>query len=158
MEANKHDHQRTAVPDQAMVTDPVCGMRVQVDAPLKLAHGGRPIASAATAAWSASRPTRHSISNRRPPTLRPPDPPTTAPQRPIAAATPGKRMTHRTRRLPPTRALPSSQGPDVREPAPGACPFCGVALESKMTVPPTIRTEYSYRMQPKIVQRGAMHR
>jgi hypothetical protein len=40
MEVNKHDHQRTAVPNQVKVPDPVCGMQVQEDAPLQLAHCG----------------------------------------------------------------------------------------------------------------------
>ncbi|WP_082674394.1 copper-translocating P-type ATPase [Thiohalocapsa sp. ML1] len=44
--------------------------------------------------------------------------------------------------------------PDVREPAPGACPSCGMALEPETPTAPTTRTEYTCPMHPEVVQQG----
>jgi P-type Cu+ transporter len=44
--------------------------------------------------------------------------------------------------------------PDVREPAPGACPSCGMALEPETPTAPTTRTEYTCPMHPEVVQHG----
>ncbi len=41
--------------------------------------------------------------------------------------------------------------PEVREPKPGACPSCGMALESELPVAAT-RTEYTCPMHPEIVR------
>ncbi len=43
--------------------------------------------------------------------------------------------------------------PEVREPRPGACPSCGMALESEVPVAAT-RTEYTCPMHPEIVRPG----
>src|SRR5437879_2499704 len=40
--------------------------------------------------------------------------------------------------------------PEVRQPKPGACPSCGMALEPEM--PPATRTEYTCPMHPEIVR------
>ncbi len=42
--------------------------------------------------------------------------------------------------------------PEVRQPGPGACPMCGMALESLINVAPATRTEYTCLMHPEIVQ------
>ena len=42
--------------------------------------------------------------------------------------------------------------PEVRQPGPGACPKCGMALESATIAPPTTRTEYTCPMHPEIVR------
>ncbi len=44
--------------------------------------------------------------------------------------------------------------PNVREPAPGACPSCGMALEPETPTAPTTRTEYTCPMHPEVVQHG----
>jgi len=44
--------------------------------------------------------------------------------------------------------------PEVREPAPGACPSCGMALEPETLQAPATRTEYTCPMHPEIVQDG----
>jgi P-type Cu+ transporter len=42
--------------------------------------------------------------------------------------------------------------PEVREPKPGACPSCGMALESEVPVVSSTRTEYTCPMHPEIVR------
>ena len=42
--------------------------------------------------------------------------------------------------------------PEVREPGPGPCPKCGMALEPLVTGAPAPRTEYTCPMHPEIVQ------
>ena len=44
--------------------------------------------------------------------------------------------------------------PEVREPAPGACPSCGMALEPETLLAPANRTEYTCPMHPEIVRDG----
>jgi Cu+-exporting ATPase len=42
--------------------------------------------------------------------------------------------------------------PEVRNPGPGSCPKCGMALEPEVMVAPEMRTEYTCPMHPEIVQ------
>ena len=42
--------------------------------------------------------------------------------------------------------------PEVRQPGPGACPKCGMALESMRVPAPVSKTEYTCPMHPEIVQ------
>jgi Cu+-exporting ATPase len=42
--------------------------------------------------------------------------------------------------------------PEVRQPGPGACPGCGMALEPEAPPVPAMRTEYTCPMHPEIVQ------
>ncbi len=42
--------------------------------------------------------------------------------------------------------------PEVREPRPGACPKCGMALEPPVAAAPAFRTEYFCPMHPEIVR------
>ncbi|HEY5594702.1 MAG TPA: heavy metal translocating P-type ATPase [Nitrospiria bacterium] len=42
--------------------------------------------------------------------------------------------------------------PDVRQPEPGACPKCGIALEPEAVTAPATRTEYVCPMHPEVVQ------
>ncbi|MFQ5778854.1 MAG: copper-translocating P-type ATPase, partial [Terriglobia bacterium] len=42
--------------------------------------------------------------------------------------------------------------PEVRQPGPGACPKCGMALEPMAPVAPVTRTEYVCPMHPEVVQ------
>ena len=41
---------------------------------------------------------------------------------------------------------------DVRQPGPGACPDCGMALEPETPAPPATRTEYVCPMHPEVVR------
>ncbi len=43
---------------------------------------------------------------------------------------------------------------EVRENQPGACPSCGMALESELPIPPSTRTDYTCPMHPEIVRPG----
>lgn len=42
--------------------------------------------------------------------------------------------------------------PDVRQPEPGACPKCGMALEPETVTAPATRTDYVCPMHPEVVQ------
>ncbi|TAK10455.1 MAG: heavy metal translocating P-type ATPase [Candidatus Manganitrophaceae bacterium] len=42
--------------------------------------------------------------------------------------------------------------PEVRQPGPGACPKCGMALEPERVSPPATKTEYVCPMHPEIVR------
>jgi Cu+-exporting ATPase len=42
--------------------------------------------------------------------------------------------------------------PDVRQPEPGACPKCGMALEPEIVSAPAMRTEWTCPMHPEIVR------
>jgi Cu+-exporting ATPase len=42
--------------------------------------------------------------------------------------------------------------PEVKQPGPGACPKCGMALEPAMIAPPATRTAYTCPMHPEIVR------
>ena len=44
--------------------------------------------------------------------------------------------------------------PEVRRPAPGACPKCGMALEPVAVAAPPTRTEWVCPMHPEIVRTG----
>ena len=44
--------------------------------------------------------------------------------------------------------------PEVREPKPGACPSCGMALEPEIPVASSKRTDYTCPMHPEIVRPG----
>ncbi len=54
---------------------------------------------------------------------------------------------------PPAAAYVCPMCPEVREPKPGACPSCGMALESEVPLAST-RTEYTCPMHPEIVRPG----
>ena len=42
--------------------------------------------------------------------------------------------------------------PEVRQPGPGTCPKCGMALEPVTVAPPAARTEYVCPMHPEVVR------
>ena len=42
--------------------------------------------------------------------------------------------------------------PEIRQPHPGACPKCGMALEPDLSTVPTMRVEYTCPMHPEIVR------
>jgi P-type Cu+ transporter len=60
-------------------------------------------------------------------------------------------------RLPPSSAVPGAtyicpMDPEIRQPQPGVCPKCGMALEPDLTTVPTMRVEYTCPMHPEIVR------
>src|ERR1051325_6547770 len=52
----------------------------------------------------------------------------------------------------PTTVYVCSMDPEVREPKPGACPKCGMALEPEAPAAPLVKTEYVCPMHPEIVR------
>jgi Cu+-exporting ATPase len=70
-----------------------------------------------------------------------PGDPATTPKSPIAGA-PNK----------DTRSYVCPMCSEVRQPAPGACPRCGMALESESPALPATRREYTCPMHPEIVR------
>jgi Cu+-exporting ATPase len=57
----------------------------------------------------------------------------------------------------PSAAVPAAtyvcpMDPEVRQPEPGACPKCGMALEPDLSTLPTMRVEYTCPMHPEIVR------
>ncbi len=127
--------------------DPVCGMQVNPEkARFRHAHGGRTYAFCCNGCLSAFK---------------------ADPERYLAApATAGRPHEHSAtaRELPEpgTKHEVSTRGteyvcamcPEVRQPEPGACPSCGMALEPDLaTVQPT-KVEYTCPMHPEIVQQG----
>src|SRR3989454_9132128 len=51
-----------------------------------------------------------------------------------------------------TRTYTCAMHPEVRQPRPGSCPKCGMALEPVAAEAPTARTEYVCPMHPQIVR------
>src|SRR5439155_16877438 len=51
-----------------------------------------------------------------------------------------------------TRTYTCPMHPEVRQPGPGSCPKCGMALEPVGAEPPTARTEWVCPMHPQIVR------
>src|ERR1051325_9440859 len=52
----------------------------------------------------------------------------------------------------PTTVYVCSMDPEVREPKPGACPKCGMALEPEAPAAPLVKTEWVCPMHPEIVR------
>ena len=119
--------------------DPVCGMTVDpASAAASHEHGGK------TYYFCSERcreKFRTDPANYLTPRLTQPGPVVPSPAAPAAqAAKPG------------TYICPMD--PEVREPSPGPCPKCGMALEPLVTGAPAPRTEYTCPMHPEIVQAG----
>jgi len=123
-----------------MVKDPVCGMTVDpITAEAKVEHMG----STYYFCWDGcaqkfqADPERYL--NPKPPVLVT----LTAPQ-PTRQPSGEPQNSH---------AYVCPMCPEVREPKPGPCPTCGMALERETPVAPT-RTEYTCPMHPEIVRSG----
>jgi Cu+-exporting ATPase len=61
------------------------------------------------------------------------------------------------RSRPPAKAEPQAEytcpmHPEIRQPGPGSCPKCGMALEPATVTAPVKRTEYTCPMHPQIVR------
>lgn len=127
-------------PARQTIKDPVCGMDVDpATAKHKLDYGGKTY-------YFCSASCRVKFQSDPEPYLRPK--PATAPMQFAPAPVRG------------TAATPANKDqadyvcpmcPEVREPKPGPCPSCGMALEPEVPVSAT-RTEYTCPMHPEIVR------
>src|SRR5580693_5445256 len=137
----------------ALERDPVCGMNVN-SATAKYVHGhsGKNyyFCCAACADKFKADPTKYL-------TLTPARPSGLATLGAAKAASPANRQLHSLEPA-PAQSTPSPRAayvcpmcPEVREPKPGACPSCGMALEPDVPVASS-RTEYTCPMHPEIVR------
>ena len=126
---HKHADHAHAAPGTAAqkVADPVCGMTVAPDAPLKHVHQGVTYRFCSESCLhkfeAAPHQYLHSAAGK---------------SRPVEKLAAGAEYT-------------CPMHPEVRQTGPGACPDCGMALEP-MTVQSATRTEYTCPMHPEIVQ------
>jgi Cu+-exporting ATPase len=112
--------------------DPVCGMTAKLDSPHRLEHDGTTylFCSAHCLHKFRAAPARFLADQRPPPaTVEPPVP-----------------------RTPPAMEYTCPMDPEVRQPGPGNCPRCGMALEPAMPAPPAARVEWTCPMHPEIVR------
>jgi P-type Cu+ transporter len=116
-------------------TDPVCGMRVDpATARFQLEHHGEKFyfCSAGCLEKFKREPAQY-LETRKVPIAKPAPP---SARKPAEA---------------PMYVCPMD--PEVRQPRPGACPKCGMALEPEVAIPPT-KVEYTCPMHPEIVRPG----
>ncbi len=111
----------------AELPDPVCGMQVPADSPHRLAHSGLEyrFCSAGCLGKFRREPSRYVASGK-------------GGHGPSAAG----------------EAAPYTcpMHPEVRQPGPGSCPKCGMALEPVQAPAPVTRVEYTCPMHPAIVR------
>ncbi len=107
-----------------------CVEKFEAD-PAKYLSGSAPARQSGLVMLGAARPTA---------TTEPHPPPPQTPAAPGAATKPV--------------AYVCPMCPEVREPKPGACPSCGMALEREVPVASLTRTEYTCPMHPEIVRPG----
>jgi Cu+-exporting ATPase len=127
---------RFPVSGPTMVRDPVCGMMVAEDAPLRSAYQGTTYVFCSPSCLRRFQedPKRY---------LQPKEEPFAAElAKTSPPAGPG--------RQPTTYVCPMD--PEVRQDKPGPCPKCGMALEPSVPAAPTTRTEWTCPMHPEIVR------
>jgi Cu+-exporting ATPase len=73
---------------------------------------------------------------------------------PVPASTSTPHSHHSAPAAPIDQAYVCPMCPEVREKQPGACPSCGMALESEVPIAPSTRAEYTCPMHPEIVRPG----
>jgi Cu+-exporting ATPase len=113
-----------------MVRDPVCGMTVDADGELKMTYEGSSYVFCSEHCLQRFRedPTRYSGKSK-------------------AADDAPVRLKGRN-----AQTYTCPMDPEIRQPGPGTCPKCGMALEREVTETATTRTEYTCPMHPEIVQ------
>ena len=111
------------VTDKGEIKDPVCGMTVKPDSPLRHEHGGKTYLFC-----NPKCQTKFSADPEK--YLHPAEP---------EAAIPGA-------------VYICPMDPEVRESKPGACPICGMALEAEDALPKPDITEYFCPMHPEVIQ------
>jgi Cu+-exporting ATPase len=116
---------------QAEVHDPVCGMKVDPSKPrASLNHEGATVyfCSQGCAAKFHASPEKYLQAK-----------PDAAPLKPPAKTEPQGEYT-------------CPMHPEIKQPGPGSCPKCGMALEPATVTAPAKRTEYTCPMHPQIVR------
>ena len=128
-----------ASPAPAADKDPVCGMTVKADSPHRHVHAGREyrFCGAGCRTKFAADPERFLSAPPRIENMRPAAP--VSPVIPAAAPAPGRTF------------YVCPMDPEIREPGPGACPKCGMALEPEVPVAAT-RIEWTCPMHPEVVR------
>jgi Cu+-exporting ATPase len=132
---HSHHHQPgrglAVVAEPKKVRDPVCGMMVPEDAPLRHVHEGKTYVFCNPSCLQRfqENPSRYLASG---PATDSTDPP------PPASGT----------------VYICPMDPDVRDSKPGPCPKCGMALEPALPVQPAERVEWTCPMHPQIVRPG----
>jgi Cu+-exporting ATPase len=125
--AGPGDAPASAASPPAMRIDPVCGMEVPADAPLRHTHGGTAYVFCNPRCLEKFK--AHPASYLSPSLAKP------APQGADAAA-----------------PYTCPMDPEVRQQGPGACPKCGMALEPELPTALPTRTEYVCPMHPEVVR------
>jgi Cu+-exporting ATPase len=137
-----HAHHRSDPEEEPVDTsptriDPVCGMEVEGNSPLRFSLQGEEYLFCSSHCREAFRknPARYLKAQE-------------AGQEPSdeGREEPGKRV--------PGREFTCPMHPEVEQQGPGDCPKCGMALEPQHAAGPTTRTRYTCPMHPEIVQDG----
>ena len=128
------------------MSDPVCGMTVTTDSPHHTTYGGKDyfFCCAGCVTKFQESPDRY---------LSPPPLPrfaTASRQLPMAHAHASSTLSSES--AAPTHTCPMH--PEVRQPQPGSCPQCGMALEPTAPTVPSVRTDWTCPMHPEIVRDG----
>ncbi len=141
------DHSAAPVP---LVTDPVCGMQVSPDTPLRHSHQGQEYRFCSRHCLERFRTDPGRYARAAPTDQSQAQPADTgpccgghgdhAPQTPDSAAAP----------VPGAAVYTCPMHPEVRQDGPGSCPKCGMALEPDTL--PGSRVEYTCPMHPEIVR------
>ena len=122
-------------PDAQKLRDPVCGMMVAADAPLRTTYQGKTYAFCNPRCRErfTQNPTKYLADAATPEAMAPP--PAGEKAAPANAAT-----------------YVCPMHPEVRQAGPGSCPKCGMALEPDVPAAPVTKTEWSCPMHPEIVR------
>jgi P-type Cu+ transporter len=121
--ANPDKYLFGGVTDTGEIKDPVCGMTVKPDSPLRHEHGGK--------TWLFCNPKCQAKFSADPEKyLRPAEP---------EVAIPGA-------------VYICPMDPEIRETKPGSCPICGMALEPENALPQLDSDEYFCPMHPEVVR------
>ncbi len=132
-------HQPAAAQPIGIEKDPVCGMQVGADTPHRYTYEGKEylFCSSGCREQFVRNPAQYLASTDTDRETHPPKQVAAKPA-PLAAAEA------------PVNTCPMH--PEVREPKPGACPKCGMALEPLRPMAPASKTEWTCPMHPQIVR------
>ena len=121
-----HPHSASVL-DATKERDPVCGMTVRPDSPHQSTYAGHTyhFCSAGCLAKFTADPERYLAPKKE--VVRPP-------ATPVAAE------------------YTCPMHPEIRQPRPGACPKCGMALEPVHVAAPAVKTEWTCPMHPQVVR------
>jgi P-type Cu+ transporter len=127
---------RMTTPDKDALRDPVCGMLVQPDNPQRFTYKGQDFVFCSPRCLELfqNQPERYI------------EPIAEKPEKAEAPTTAATEWA-------PETYLTCPMHPEVREPKPGACPKCGMALElAGAPAAPLTKTEWTCPMHPEVVQ------